>query len=114
MLAIAVGAALAMAALIAVSRPEPLEDLVRRIQPGMTLAEVQDVLQARPGDHTRYVTYIRMGGLRTTTSRIKEWDWDEGCLTIHFDGDWRAQEIEFYSNLQAPSALEKVLYWLPW
>jgi hypothetical protein len=108
---LAVGAVVATA--LTVSRPTPLEGRVGRIQSGMTLAEVCVVLGAPPGDHTRYVSYLRRG-LHRSGSPTEEWDWDEGCVDVRFGPDGRVEDVSFYPNTDAPSAWDRVRYRLPW
>ena len=95
-------------------RPTPLEERVRRIQTGMTLAEVEAVLGAPPGDHTRYVMYVHSGGLRRNTDPMKEWDWDEGCVDVRFGPDGRVEDVAFHPNAKPPSAWDRLMWHLPW
>ena len=89
-------------------RPIPLEDRVHRIQPGMTAAEVEAVLGAPPGNYARHITYVRHGGIRLNTDPAKEWDWDEGCVTVRFGPDGRVEAVEFYPNTDPPSAWDRL------
>jgi hypothetical protein len=95
-------------------RPPSLEQRVQRIQNGMTLAEVTSALGAPPGDHTRYVSYIRHGGLRRSDSLVKEWDWDEGCVDVRFGPDGRVQDVTYHPNADPPTVCDRMRWRLPW
>src|SRR5262245_41950851 len=86
------------AATLMLSRPPQLEERAGRMRVGMTRAEVYVVLGALPGDHTRYVTYSRRGGIRRSDSSTDEWDWDEGCVEVRFGLDGRVEDVAFYQN----------------
>jgi hypothetical protein len=93
-------------------RPVPLEERVQRIQPGMTLGEVEAILGEPPGSYTQYVKRVRIGGCNP--SAVKEWDWDEGCVNIRFDAGYRVEDVIFYPYTEPPSALQRIRYHLPW
>jgi len=103
-----------LAAALALSRPTPLEERVGRIRAGMSGAEVDAVLGAPPGDHTRYVTYVRHGGIRRADSPIMEWDYDEGCVDVRFGPDGRVEDVTYYPNSDPPSVWDRVRHHLPW
>jgi hypothetical protein len=101
-----------VAGVVVLSWPIPLDDRVRHVRPGMTRAEVEAVLGAPPGHHTRIRGYV--GRPVRTNSPVQEWYWDEGCIFVHFDVNGRAEEVEFYPSDDPPSLWERMEFYLPW
>jgi len=96
------------------AQPIPIGDRIQRIQPGMTLAEVETIVDAPEGSHTRYVTYVRRGGLQRADDPEKTWEWDEGCLAVRFDDNRHVVDFSYSPNPHAPTAVQRLLYQLPW
>jgi hypothetical protein len=89
------GVVVAIVALVFfLTRPVPLAERVRRIQPGMTKAEVEKVLGAPPGVHERY-GWTEIFDPSSAGPEWSHWRWDEGHVGVRFDPAGRADEIFF-------------------
>ena len=75
---------------LAVLWPTPLEERVRRIEPGMTEDEV-DRLMGRPaGNYSDFA--LRGRANEDPDWRPKKWLWNHAILTVWFGADGRVKE----------------------
>jgi len=93
-------------------RPSPgvMEANVRRIRPGMKMAEVESILGS-PGQ--------RLMGAITTTHRVELWNWTgpQGSVFVRFGGGFGAPLVVEWtdSNRAAASGpLKRLRSWLGW
>lgn len=105
------------------SRPHPVNRAnFQRIQVGMTLAEVEDIL-GPPGDHAGviYLSRCRLSGRWPESERDDqgagfEWMSNEGEIAIWFDEDRRVAKTRFWEPqvCQPPVILDRIHSRLGW
>lgn len=86
-LAVGVGAYL-------VTLQEPLENRVAHLRPGMTRDEAEKVLGAPPGTHYEF-GYTEFLDPATAGPEWSHWYWDEGHVSVRFDGAGHVDQILF-------------------
>jgi hypothetical protein len=100
---------IAMTAAIVVFWPVPLETRVNRIQPGMSAAEVEEVMGLPPGNYSDY-SEVRRGGSDPTENRFRRWMWNDATVKVWFDADDHVIRTEYTS--QPLSLSERFELWL--
>jgi hypothetical protein len=86
------------------------------LTPGMTLAEVQEILRAPPGRYCRSGRFYSQSGHEDRDKEqslgwtYKRWEGDDGTILLAFDSRGRLCETQFYRSrkLLASSFLEFV------
>ena len=77
-------------------RPDSLEEQVKRIQPGMTEPEVEEVIGIAPGDYSRSVRVkIQRSGSTSGTDGQVRWYWDDATVVVWFNPDGQVLRSEF-------------------
>ncbi|MBO0699417.1 MAG: outer membrane protein assembly factor BamE [Zavarzinella sp.] len=92
--------------------PASAEERTRRIKPGMTRAQVEEILGAPPGNYgTDRWTYADTGHWELNTF---EWEWDEGDVVVEFNSAGLVREAVFEPNPNPPSVWDRWRSRLPW
>jgi hypothetical protein len=111
------GAAGAVVALWAVlTWPEPLEERVRRIRPGMTRDEVEDLIGAPEGLTWESALYDFSDGrpVPVPGSERDIYLLDDGSVFVRFDGERATDDIRFVPNPNPPSLWDRWRRRLTW
>src|SRR5262245_37311894 len=74
--------------------PVPLEEKVRRIQPGMTRAEAEGAMGVPAGDYSNFV--IPTHGGTNHENRPLVWRWDDAIVKVWFDADGHVTQTEYH------------------
>jgi SmpA / OmlA family len=106
--------AIATAVLVALW-PVPLEERVRRIQPGMTASEVEEIMGLPHGNYREYYGTVYRGGFDPDPDNWwLQWLWDDATVTVWFDSEGRAKRADYRPDSNLPTLLERWRYQLEW
>jgi hypothetical protein len=82
--------------------PDSLEERVKRIQPGMTEPEVEEVIGIAPGDYSRSlrVKIQRAGSVGGTFGDDWQvsWYWDDATITVWFNPSGQVIRSEYRAH----------------
>jgi hypothetical protein len=88
--------------------PDPLEERVKRIQPGMIETEVERVMGVLPGNYSHYGE-VRRGGIDPDADRMERWMWDDATVNVWFDRSGRVTRSEYRRHQL--SLLDRLGFW---
>jgi hypothetical protein len=97
-------------AVLVVFWPDSLEERVKRIQPGMTPADVEEVMGVPSGDYGYYPrAKVQRGGIDPDADWNQAWTWDNASVVVWFNPAGQATRAEY-----KPHPLSLSDHWRHW